>query len=98
MPGVVQDDGGVRMVPKEDWYKVCEEFLSEYSDRWARLQEGEDQHIGAQLHRNFEQLLNLIVGSHFRQVEEGFYKIQRPPKNRTNPTLTKILFVSTLPI
>lgn len=75
MPGVVQDDGRVGMVPQEDGHEGGDELVAQRVPGCADLQQGQHQHVWAVLDGKAEELLHLVILAHLRQPQQTLHQV-----------------------
>lgn len=87
MPGVVQNDGRVGMVAKEDGHQGGDELVAQRVPGRGDLQQCQYQHVWTVLDGKSKELLHLLVLAHLREPEQTLHQVQTLPVEGNTKTL-----------
>lgn len=79
VPGVVQNDGRVGMVAKEDGHQGGDELMAQRVPGRGDLQQRQDQHVWTVFDGESKELLHLLVLAHLGEPEQTLHQIQTLP-------------------
>lgn len=87
MPGVVQNDGRVGMVAKEDGHQGGDELVAQRVPGRGDLQQCQHQHVWTVFDGEAEELLHLLVLAHLGEPEQTLHQVQTLPGEGNTETL-----------
>lgn len=83
MPGIVQDDGRVRVVSQEDGHEGRDQLMAQRVPGRTDLKQCQHQHVWAVLDGKAEELLHLVVLAHLRQPQQTLHQVKTLPVEGT---------------
>lgn len=86
MPGIVQNNGRVRVVAQKDGHQGRDELMTQCVPGGGDLQQCQHQHVWAVLDWEAEQLLHLLILAHLRQPKQALHQVETFPVKSSRQT------------